>query len=117
MDKDVKYTRIFYDICENERQVENWLVKHGGTEGKDYHIEYRGNYYIMGGMDQHVLTVGDVIIEIYNPMVAFHFELFKVGGRLRDRTNPTNVEVEWDYEYIDEHPSDDKPVYLDKYQI
>ena len=114
MEKKVAYTRTFYDIAENERQVETWLKKHGGTETEDWRLEYRGNYYIAGGWDQSdVLTVGDVVVEIFNPSVAYQFELFKVGGRLRDRRAPTDEELELDYEYLTEHASKDKPVWFD----
>lgn len=110
------YTRTFYDIAENEQQVERWLKKNGGIEGEDYRVEFRSRYYIAGGWDQtDVLTVGDIVVEIFNPSIAFQFELFKVGGRLRDRKPPTKEELTIDYEYMTEHAQDDKPVYLDKW--
>ena len=115
MEKEVKYSRTFYEICENERQVETWLKRQGGVEGEDYRLEFRSLYYIAGGWDQSdVLTVGNIVVEIFNPSVAYQFELFKVGGRLRDRTEPTHEELDSEYEYMCDHQKDDKPVYLDK---
>ena len=110
------YQRTFYEICENERQVEDWLKKHGGVECEDYRTEFRGLYFIAGGWDySDVLTVGNLVVEIFNPSVAYQFELLKVGGRLRDRTESKQEDWDESYEYMTEHATEDKPVYLDKY--
>ena len=108
------YQRTFHDIAENEQQVEKWLAKYGGTEGEDWQIEYRWRYYISSGWDQSdVMSVGDIVVEIFNPSLAFQFEIFKVGGNQRDRKTPTQEELDIEYEYMCDHQKDDNPVWLD----
>lgn len=85
MEKEVKYTRIFYDVGDNELKVIAWLRKHGGKQGEKWRECFMGKHYTIIGWDNEVGTVGDLLIEIFDPALAFEFEISKVGGTQRDR--------------------------------
>jgi len=110
MEKEVKYTRLFSDLTDNELIVTKWLRIHGGVEGDKWRSAFMGKYYTMVGHCQSdVGVVGDLLIEIFDPSLAFQFEIFKVGGRQRDRVPMPEDELESEYE------KNDLPVLTDDY--
>lgn len=99
MEKEVKYSRIFYDVCDNELKVLDWLRKNGGKQGERWRECFMGKHYIMIGQDQSdVGTVGDLLIEIFDPSLAFQFEIFKVGGIQRDRKSDDISPFDMDFD-------------------
>jgi hypothetical protein len=116
MEKELIYTRIFYEISDHELKALYWLKKNGGDEGERWRHYFEDKYFIIVGQEQSdVGTCGDLYIEIYDWSLAFQFEIFKVGGEQRDYLSSTREELDSVYEYVDEHSKYDKPVFREKY--
>ena len=78
------YTRTFYEIDEQTSMgIEKWL-NDNSSRNKGWRSNFIGRYYYQMGYEQSSVGVmGDLIIEIFDPSIAFKFEMFKIGGRSR----------------------------------
>lgn len=78
--KNNPYIKIFYDVYDHQLYPIAWLREHGGKQSEDWDEYFEGKHHVIIGWDNDVGTIGDLHITIYNPIVAFQFEMFKVGG-------------------------------------
>ncbi len=76
-EKNKPYVRVFEDVLDHQLYPITWLRKHGGERGVDWDEYFEGKEYVLMGMNNDVGCNGDLTITIYNPEVAFRFEIFK----------------------------------------
>jgi len=76
-EKNKPYIKVFRDLLDHELYPIAWLRKYGGKQGVDWDEYFEGREYVIIGMDNDVATLGNLYITIYNPVVAFQFEIFK----------------------------------------
>lgn len=80
------YSRMFYELGEEEcLGIESWLRKEAGPAGSKWRSNFMGLYYVLI-RESDVGCVGNLSVDIFDPSLAFQFELFKIGGhRTRER--------------------------------
>ena len=98
------YSRTFYELSEEECMgIESWLRKNAGPAGAKWRSNFMGLYYVRL-WENDVGCVGNLSVDIFDPGIAFQFELFKIGGHLtreRKQIEPMPDAFSLDY-YEDE---------------